>query len=407
MPTSYVGSNHFPTTVAVPADGDPANGAAFVGVQDLADRTRALLLSNTPAIARHSIVELSAGADRFLGIAWGERSGYLNQGLWCAVGPRSGGGAAVALSSNNGDDWYVYGFPSLVGGFLVVTPRGVAHGVVSFAVCGEYIDGGVTRPIILSAADAADANASPLVPEIASASFALRFDGNVSGLTGRLNSITFTSTGFCAVGDTGLIVTLSADLATSAVRTPGSSYTGNFRHVFADSAGRLFACGDSGEIQRSVDNGVTWTRVFSDSSLGALASGVAITVGGVESLVVGVSANDENRVLRSTNAGASTSWAEVSLISAAVFNGGPVLVHKLGSMLGAVLRSRHNAAVNRAFYSLDGGATWPYTMRPAFCVGSSLVASGQNGQRVMLVGGTPDGTGAGHVFASMPALAAL
>jgi hypothetical protein len=396
MPTPVSGTSQFHTTVGVPADGDPARASSFSGVQDLADRTRFLLLNTTPAIAQHRIVESASAADRFTGACWGAGAGFLNQGLFCVAGRRSGGGAAIALSPD-GELWYDYDFPLF--GLTTVNFRGVAHGGSAafgsrhFAFCGYYLDGSTDRPMIFTASDAANGNANPLIPEIALGAFSGGWDG--AALTGQALSIVWNGTVFCAVGTSGLIVTLSGDLSTGTVRTPGSSYAGTFHHVFADSAGRLFACGSSGEIQRSTDNGATWARVHSDSDLSTLVSGAAVTIGGVEHLVVGASA--ENKVLRNTNAGAG-SWTEVVVVPAATFAASDIEIFKLGEVLGAMVASSLDDAVGRAYYSLDGGATWPYTCRTAMNLGSEAAAYATNGQRTILAGGTIDGTTAGHVY---------
>jgi hypothetical protein len=112
-------------------------------------------------------------------------------------------------------------------------------------------------------------------------------------------------------------------------------------------------------------------------------------------LVVGASA--ENKVLRNTNNGAG-SWAEVVVVPEATFAAADIEVFMLGAMLGAIVASSLDDAVCRAYYSLDGGATWPYTCRTAMTLGSEATAYATNGQRTILAGGTLDGTSAGHVF---------
>jgi hypothetical protein len=397
MTTPVAGTNNFHGSIAAPADGDPANAASFISVHELSDRTRFLLLNTIPAIAQHRIAESATSADRYTGACWGAGAGYQNEGLFCVAGVRSGGGAAISLSTD-GEAWYDYSFDFL--SLLPIRFRDVAHGGSGafgdrrFAFCGYYDDSGTDRPVIFTASDAANGNANPLIPEIASGAFSGAWSGTPVPIAGQLNSICWNGTVWCAVGTSGLIVTLSGDLATATVRTPGSSYTGTFHHVFADSAGQLFACGASGEIQRSTNNGATWTRVHSDASLGGLVSGAAITLSGVESLVVGASA--ENKVLRSTNTGGT--FAEVVVVPEATFPAADIEVFKLGAVLGAIVASSADDAVCRAYYSLDGGATWPYTCRTAMTLGSEAVAYATNGQRTILAGGSPDGTTAGHVF---------
>jgi len=336
--TTTGGRNYWVNDIERADDGDPASGTTWHSIDELAHRTTFLQFNSQLAIANHRIAKLAASADSYTGIAHGVGAGPFDRGLFVAVGRASAGGAAFALSVN-GEDWYDYTESGLSVLGVPTTLIGVAHGgdgavgSRSFAFCGYYTDGGNERPCIFTTSDAADENVNPFIPEFDHIGIVQRYAG--TALVAHLRSIAWNGTVFCAVGDDGLIVTLSSDLATDTVRTPGSSYEGAFHHVFADSNGRLFALGEAGEIQRSTDHGVTWARVHADSSLGILTSGVAITIAGAVSLVVGTS--DENKVLRSTNTG--TSWTEVELIPEAAFDGAEVLVFRLGVMLCAILRS--------------------------------------------------------------------
>jgi len=399
--TTTAGSPVFRAAIERPDDGDPTAGATFQSVDELADRTKFLQTNAALAIANPRFVKSVASIDRLSRVCWAPGAGPFDYGMFVAAGIRSGGGAGVALSPD-GEQWYDYTWASIT--LLPANFRGVAHGGSGvfgsrqLAFCGWVDDGANDRPVIITMPDDAEDHSNPLIPEIIEGDFTYSYLG--AALDAQLRSIcTMATGGFCAVGDSGLIVTLSADLVTDTVRTPGSSYTGDFHHVFADSAGRLFACGENGEIQRSTDNGATWARVFGpDATLGTLRSGVAVTLDGVESLVIGTS--DENKVLRSTAAGAAATWTEIEIVPTATFDGSQVLVHKLGSTVCAVIRNETNDSIGQAFYSFDGGATWPYTNQNWLCYGTHVEGAAENGRSAVVVGGSPDGTTAGQIFAT-------
>lgn len=398
--TTTNGSDQWIDAVERADDGDAAAGATFQSVDELASRTMFLRQNAQLAIANQYNVKLATSADRYTAVCHGIAAGPFDRSLFVACGPASNGGAAIAMSVN-GTSWYDYAYATLNLGFPTPTRlRGVTHGGSGslgdrkFLFCGHFTDGGSQRPCVFSISDAADENASPLIPEFNPTDMQPIYAPVGAG---RLNSIVWNGTAFCAVGDDGLIVTLAADGVTEGVeRTADASYTGDFHYVFADSNGRLFACGDNGEIQRSIDNGATWTRVHTDASLGILGSGVAITLASQQSLVVGTS--DENKVLRSTNNG--TSFTEVEIFPEVAFDGSQVLVLKLGPILCAILRNETHDSLAVAVYSFDGGATWPVYGSPITCYGIHALAATQNGERAIIVGGSPDGTTAGYVFSS-------
>lgn len=378
-------------------DGDDANGATFQAIDELADRTAHLQMNSQLAIVNHRIVKVNTSVDRYERACWGDGAGPFNQGLFMAVGKRSGGGAAIGLSPD-GEQWFDYQFAN-IGGITVTQFRGVAHGGNGafgsrvFAVCGFYVDGANNRPCILTAPDDAEVNADNYVPEISAAQFTGPGSWQGTSLLGSLRDIVWNGTVFCAVGDNGLIVTMSADLATATVRTPGSSYTDDFYRVFS-SGSLLIACGENGEIQRSTDQGVTWTRVHTNVALGTIASGVPYLVG-----------TNDGIVLRSTNAGVT--WSSITLPFAAPFDGGKVTVFALGQIIGATLRDETNDGVSITFYSFDRGATWPVYCKGVSNFGTHIDGFAQNSMRAVLVGGHPDATTASHIFATGQVVASV
>src|SRR5687768_15107921 len=96
--TTVAGANQWVNAVERADDGDTAVGATWQSTDELANRTAFLLQNSQLAIANHKLNKTSTSADWYNAVCHGVGAGPYNYGLYCAVGQRTGGGAAFAYS---------------------------------------------------------------------------------------------------------------------------------------------------------------------------------------------------------------------------------------------------------------------------------------------------------------------
>lgn len=381
-----------------PSDGDAAPVESVnLPLRQLADTQRFLLAHAAMPLANLDFANIADTVDgqydfrpfyiegtatHVRDICWCGGAGPNDEGLYLAVGHAEPKGTVDAPLLFYSFDGQVF-TPRIVTGntaqFYGVAHGGPgAYGSKVIAYVGGSSDGG--RAYYHSDADPVAALTTWITGALSGDFYGIVWNGSV----------------WCGVGASAAIFTATdaQRLAnTFTARTAAASYTGTWRRVIANGS-TLIAFGDDGEIQRSTDNGATWTRVHNDAALGSLTQ-VAVTAAG---LVVGTS--KANTILISDDGGLT--WTEYTCVptGGTATLGAVTALVTLGQATLAIVESSQG---HYAMVSYDGGLTWPATTN---FPGRGLVAgygmkwraAASDGVGSVLVGGSSDGTTLGAIL---------